>query len=237
MRGWLAVEISAPIQGNNACACYSAQQAVCRPDQAPPWAEQGPCGQGSGFFGAGKLPGLAPERRAGIAPLELTKVLAEPTAGKSCSITASTPALPRWRTTTPVAATSPPAPPAAPGAGCARAATADKYADAPLPAVRELAKPDLTAGPATPSLHWGAPMTFAFEIPRTVGTPPQLGCAPGESLFVLGANVSGKSSLMQYMFGKHRNLFVGIEAPVDQEKVARGALLRATTLAMVVVTC
>lgn len=48
-------------------------------------------------------------------------------------------------------------------------------------------------------------LTFNLSIPRTSGTPVNLSVGPGESIFVLGANGTGKSGLMQRLYANHRD--------------------------------
>ncbi|MEH2047539.1 MAG: ATP-binding cassette domain-containing protein [Nostoc sp.] len=46
-------------------------------------------------------------------------------------------------------------------------------------------------------------MTFNLTIPRSVGEPLNLTVSVGENLFILGANGTGKSSLMQQLYTPH----------------------------------
>ncbi|WP_086763725.1 ATP-binding cassette domain-containing protein [Nostoc sp. 106C] len=46
-------------------------------------------------------------------------------------------------------------------------------------------------------------MTFDLTIPRSAGEPLNLTVSVGENLFILGANGTGKSSLMQRLYTPH----------------------------------
>ncbi|WP_293348671.1 MULTISPECIES: AAA family ATPase [unclassified Microcoleus] len=48
-------------------------------------------------------------------------------------------------------------------------------------------------------------MSFAFNIPRSTGELLNLSINMGENLFIMGANGSGKSSLMQHLYMLHYN--------------------------------
>ncbi len=55
-------------------------------------------------------------------------------------------------------------------------------------------------------------MTFGLTIPLTIGTPLETTISVGESLFILGANGTGKSSLMQRFYSNHSTMALWISA-------------------------
>ena len=57
---------------------------------------------------------------------------------------------------------------------------------------------------AHPTLHGYPKMTFQLAVPQSTGTAIEISLSPGQTLFLLGANGTGKSSLMHLFYTTHR---------------------------------